>query len=321
MRLSTIDGGCYCAMMGLGESNLVLFALAIGLGETLSGLVGSVPLLTGAILQLMTPAMVRRLGSHKQWIVICAIAQALTFAPLAIAGFLGAMHPMLVFATITLYWATCMGAGAPWNTFICGVVPGSLRARYFSKRSRALNLCLITATLFSGIVIDSLSSRGESKQGELLAFGILFSAALLARMASGTLIAFQTERTPMPAGHRHVPTSELVTRFSRGTGGKVLIYMLSVQFAVQIFTPFLNPYLYESLDLRRDFTMLAVITAMQLVGKVLALPVVGMIAHRHGPLAAAALGGRRLHGVAHRRPAHLRRCSGHLRTRHVPAAL
>ena len=72
-------------MVGLGETYLPAFALAVGLGELVAGLVASVPLLAGGVLQTVSPWGIRRLGSHKRWVVLCATVQSLTFLPLLLS--------------------------------------------------------------------------------------------------------------------------------------------------------------------------------------------------------------------------------------------
>lgn len=57
--MSLGDAGCYGAMIGCGETYLPAFALALGLGETSAGLVASLPLLAGGIMQLLSPLAIR----------------------------------------------------------------------------------------------------------------------------------------------------------------------------------------------------------------------------------------------------------------------
>ncbi len=56
-------------MVGTGETYIAAFALALGLGDIVAGIVASGPLLAGAVLQLISPWAVRRLGSHRRWVV------------------------------------------------------------------------------------------------------------------------------------------------------------------------------------------------------------------------------------------------------------
>ena len=66
--------------------------------ETLSGLVASVPMMAGALLQLASPVAVRKLGSHRRWVIVCATCQALSFIPLVAAAVVGYLPAFWVFA-------------------------------------------------------------------------------------------------------------------------------------------------------------------------------------------------------------------------------
>jgi hypothetical protein len=67
LRFSVIDGTMYCVMVGVGESYLVLFALKAGHGAVDAGLIATVPLLAGALLQLLSPTGVRSSSRWGSW--------------------------------------------------------------------------------------------------------------------------------------------------------------------------------------------------------------------------------------------------------------
>lgn len=275
---STRDGLAYSVMMGAGEANLVVFGLAIGLSEVLGGLLGALPLLGGALLQLISPSMARRLGSHKKWLLLCAFTQALCFLPLAAAALLARIDTFLLFAVCTLYWACNYGAGSVWHTFINPIVPPRVRANYFARRNLIINIALVAASFAAGLALRT----GNGTDSPLLPFALLFFVACIARLVSTYFLARQPELVALPADHRNLSVSEFVTRFRRAPAGRLLAYMLAVQVGIQIFTPFLSPYLLEQLHLKDDYAIYGGLVSALLLAKVLALPVLGRIAHAHG---------------------------------------
>ena len=60
----------------LGPSGFGTFALALGTGETIAGLVATLPMLFGATLQLITPWCLQNVRSYKRWVVACVSLQA-----------------------------------------------------------------------------------------------------------------------------------------------------------------------------------------------------------------------------------------------------
>lgn len=69
-------------MVGCGETYLPAFALALGLGPLAAGLIASLPVLIGAVVQLITPFGVGWLGSNRRWVIGCTTLQAISFLPL-----------------------------------------------------------------------------------------------------------------------------------------------------------------------------------------------------------------------------------------------
>lgn len=287
LTYSTRDGLCYTTMMGLGEANIVVFAVALGYGEVLSGLLGAVPLLGGALLQLISPTMVRRIGSHKRWIELCAFAQAMAFVPMGVGAAVGVMPPVLLFILAVLYWGATFAAGSTWHTYIGLTVPRRTRAKYFAYRNRVLNISLVVATLAAGWLLHTGAQAGWA----MIVFAALFIAAATARLGSWYYTLLQVEITPLPSGFRAVPLRELAGRYLHGRGGRMIAYAVSAQLALQVSSPFVNPYLLKQIGLEKNYTMFGVLTAAVLLAKVIALPLWGRIAHSRGNRALLRLAG------------------------------
>src|SRR5258705_11555452 len=98
-------------MVGLGETYIPAFALALGFGSVTAGLVTSVPLLAGALLQTLAPLGVRRFGSHRRWVVACVSLQASCYLPLAAAAMAGHASAVVLFGVASVYWGASLAAG------------------------------------------------------------------------------------------------------------------------------------------------------------------------------------------------------------------
>src|SRR5262245_33316436 len=164
-------------MVGLGETYVPAFVLAGGLGEVVAGLVATVPMLVGAVFQLVTPFAVRRLRSYRRWVVLCACLQALAFTPL-VAGAALRRIPLgwPAFATVA-YWTFGMATSPAWNAWVTTLVPPEIRPRFFARRARAAHIALFAAMGVGGLLLQ----WGDDRGFELLLFAGLFAAAMLAR--------------------------------------------------------------------------------------------------------------------------------------------
>jgi len=263
-------------MVGAGETYIAAFALALGLGDVVAGLVASGPLLAGAILQLVSPYGIRRLGSHRRWVVLNACLQAASFLPLVVAALLGRIGAVGLLIIATFYWATGMATGPAWNTWVGTLVPRSVRARFFARRSRVGQVALLAGLLGAGAILHF----GEHEGWALGAFAVVFALAGVARAVSAWLLAHQSEPDP------------LVARVTAGLGytpppdapgsRRLLVYLLMVQTGVHISAPYFTPYMLGKNALALSYASYMTLIAASFVAKIVALPWLGHFSARQG---------------------------------------
>jgi MFS family permease len=276
----------YSIMVGVGETYVAAFALAIGMGEVISGLITTLPLLMGALLQLATPWGVRVLGSQRRWVLLCASLQSVSLIPLAIGAIVGTLPVWVLFLVVSLYWACNMAAAPAWNTWMTMIIPSRLRANYFGRRSRLCQLGTLGGILAGGGVL----AVAEPSGGLPAVFALLFGAAALARGWSTTFLARQSEPAlALMRAHRHVGARELLSRVRHGPDARLLAYMLAVQVSVHLSGAYFNPYMLVELDFSKaTYTMLL---SASFLAKSVALPFLGRFAHRYGARRLLRLGG------------------------------
>jgi len=274
LRHSWIDGLLYSGMVGVGEAYLPAFVLATGHGELASGLVATVPMLTGALLQLVTPHAVARMGSYRRWVVLCASLQALAFVPLVLGALVGSMSTASIFLVAALYWAAGLAGAPAWNTWITTLVPRGIWARYFALRTRAMHAATLLGLVVGGVVLHGLEMGSDGR-----AFALLFALAGIARWWSARHLAAHTE----PERPHTLPTPwRVVLRSPALRSARALItYLLCLQVAVQFAAPFYSPYMLGELGF--PYAMYMTLVASAFVAKFLALPLLGSRAARIGP--------------------------------------
>jgi MFS family permease len=270
------DGIAFSLMVGVGESYLAAFVLAAGLGEVAAGLVATVPMLAGAILQLVSPFAVRRLRSHRRWVVSCAFLQAASFGPLIFQALTGEVSLALVYVAATAYWGFGFATGPAWNTWVGTLIPASERARFFARRSRWCHVAVLIGLLGAGLVLE----WGDADRNRLGLFGALFAVAGIARSVSTGFLARQSEPVPLAVDHRHVSFGDFGRRIRRGSDRKLLGYLLSMQFAAHLAAPYFTPYMLDHLAL--SWTQFTLLTGVVFASRIIALPLLGRIAHQHG---------------------------------------
>lgn len=308
LRASIADGATFGVMVGAGESYLAAFALAIGLGEISAGLVSSVPLLAGGILQLISLRAVHWFGSEKRWVVLCAALQGMSFVPLVYAALYGslALVPLLVIAS--LYWSGGLASGPAWNTWMESIVPGRIRPRYFSLRTRISQSCTLVGLVGGGLTLHWADSQGHP----LVGFACIFAAAGLFRMWSVSwLIRHHQDpaiRQPRESRHRTTLSPVFDGARTRVDGARtqgaaaaqpprspgitpirLLTYLVAVQGMVQISGPYFSPYLLKQLHF--SYSQFVTLLAIGFLSKVIALSWWTKLTHRGGATRLLWIGG------------------------------
>lgn len=277
------EGTAWSVMVGTGETYLPAFLLALGGNAVGAGLITTVPLLGGGLLQLLTPWAVRKLRSRKAWVVVCATVQAAMFVPLIWIALRGAAPTWLVFLIATIYWGAGMAAGPAWSTWIGTIVRGRIRSHYFASRSRATQIGTGCALFLAGWIVQSAEKRNE----ELLGFVVLFSLAFLARASSSLLLVKQDESVPR-VEDRNVSWKELLPRLRGRGGNRLLLVLLSMSTSVTIASPFFTPYMLQQLHL--SYLEYVGLIGTAFLAKIVALTWLGSFVARVGATRALRIG-------------------------------
>lgn len=285
LRSMTRDGVFFSVMVGIGETYLPAFVLAAGLGEVAAGLITTLPLLAGAVLQLLAPRGVKWLGSPRLWVVGSAALQALCFVPLAIAALRGGISLGVVFLLVSCYWGFGMASAAAWGSWAETLVPKLVRSNYFARRTR-----FTQAGTLLGFVAGGFSLQYAKNEGFLLqAFAVLFGVAAICRLISAWALSGQSETAPKEHDQKTVSFTELGRRLWNGGSERFLVYLVAMQFGVYFSGPYFNPYMLRHMEL--SYSTYVMLIGSCFLAKMLALPMWGIVAQRSGPQRLLWIGG------------------------------
>ncbi len=276
LRVSTLDATFYGMMVGFGENYVAAFAIAVGLGQVTAGLVASLPILCGGIAQLFAFRVLQNNGSYRNWILFCVAIQTLSFIPLIIAAWVGAIPAWLFFLTTSLYWASGMASSPGWNAWISQLVPSGIRARYFAKRTRFTQAATLSSFLLGGLILY-LGGNSTSNATPYIA---IFSLALLARIVSAIfLVRHRTTVKIDTASLDAVSWREAWQSLPIDTR-RLILFLIGLTAAIQTSGPFFSPYMLAQLHF--DYTSFVVIVSAAFVTRILSLNWLGAFAKRYG---------------------------------------
>ena len=276
LRTSTAEGMAASVMVGIGETYLPAFVLALSGSQLACGLVSTVPLVMGALLQLGSPWLMRKCGSYRRWVSLCALVQAATFVPLAAAAVAGYMPTLLVFALVAVYWATGLGGSGPWNAWMETLVPSRCGHATSPGGRGSANGALRWAS-WAAASPCNWPTGGEFRWRSS---PCCFSRRRPAVSRPPRLLAGQCEPQSPRSGAPGPSLTAIFHSLTDGANGRLLLYLMAATAAVQIAGPYFNPYMLSGLQF--SYSTYVIVVCASIVAKILFLPTVGRIADRVG---------------------------------------
>ena len=279
---STADAAAYSVMIGCGETYLAAFALALGLGPIVAGMMASVPLLVGAIVQLGAPLAVARVGGNRRWVMLCTILQAMSFLPFVGWALRGRAEAWQLLVAASLYWSAGMAGVPAWTAWTAGLVPARIRTGYFAQRNR-----IGQAAVFVGFALGGTMLEAEVTQHKpLIGFALLFAVAGCARLVSTACLWACRERNRQRVGIAESKTVvqrlTAAVRDMRGGGaGPLVLFLCCFSFGAQFAGPYFTPYMLEALGF--TYGQYLLVFGAGFLVKALLLPSIGRFGSRLGP--------------------------------------
>ena len=299
--ISTADATAYSVMVGCGEHYIPAFALALGFGPVATGLTASAPLFVGAVLQLVTPLAVRRLGTNRGWVVATTAVQAVSFLPLIWWALRGRAEPWELLVAVSLYWSAGMAGAPAWNAWMGTLIPERMRTPYFAHRSRLGQFAVL-----AGFVAGGLMLEWGKRHGVLLpTFAVLFAIASGCRLVSTLCLAACRELKPPrsegpadshadvpganPSGPVAVGAWQRLRTLALGPAGTLVTYLWAITFACQFSGAYFSPYMLRE----RQFSYLSymLVVAVSFLARAVVLPSLGRLGSRIGSLGLLWVGG------------------------------
>ncbi|MBI2082510.1 MAG: MFS transporter [Deltaproteobacteria bacterium] len=265
-------------MVGLGEHYFSPYAVSIGATDFLIGLLGSLPLLFGSLAQLASPSLIQLFGSRRHIVRIGILLQALCFIPILwIIQGNGARTPFWFLLFVIAYWVFQLTLSTPWQSWIGDLVPKDQRGRYFSLRSRWIQL----ATFFSIVVGGALLSKFN--------FQLIFMLAMVGRFISLAFSLLQEEPTYSSPPEAQFTLTQFVKKMGFNNYGLFVIYISLFYMSCHIAAPYFVPYVFR--ELKFSYLQYMIVHAVFIGSKSLFLPIWGHYSDRYGSRKLLALSG------------------------------
>jgi MFS family permease len=234
-----------------GSAALTGWALHLGLGAALVGLVGALPVVA-QVLQLAGAFFTARFGHRRTALVSVALARQ-AFLPLAFLPWLpiGLEHRRVVLlACAGAHHGLGIVCNNAWNVWMGEMIPGRVRGRYFGRRTAICTVAGGLCALGAGVALD----RGQRAAA---AGPVLQGLALLACAAGGLSVVLMARQHASAARREPVRWAmrAMLQPLRDPRARSVVVYALAWNGACGLSAPFFGLYLLR--DLRTGYAVLA----------------------------------------------------------------
>ncbi|MFC1815577.1 MFS transporter [Thermodesulfobacteriota bacterium] len=251
-----IRDGVASQAMGIltGGAFLVAFAIKLGASNFVIGLLAAIGPLS-QLLQLPSIFLVEKIRNRRFITVIAAALSRLCWLIIALSPFIFPTNVAIGVLLVLLILVSTFGAvsGCSWVSWMKDIIPEKTMGAFFAKRMRVSTAVGIALSIVAAIYLDFW--KKQFPDNELSGYSILF----LAGFAAGVIGLFFLAKTPeiqMPEFKGKQKILKLLSQpFKDENFRKLIAFMCSWNFAVNLAGPFFMVYMLKRLGLSMSFVI------------------------------------------------------------------
>ncbi len=249
-----INDGVMSQAMGIltGGAFLVAFAVKLGASNFVIGLLAAIGPLS-QLLQLPSIFLVERIRNRRAITVVAAAMSRVCWLLVALIPFVFGAKIGIAVLLIALVLVSALGAigGCSWNSWMRDLIPQNMLGSFFSKRMRISTGVGIVLSLLAAVYLDYWKKL--MPEHELEGYSILFFAGLVAG-AFGVYFLAKTPEKKMPVSTEKPAIMKILLQpFRDENFRKLIAFMCSWNFAVNLAGPFFMVYMLKRLGLSMSF--------------------------------------------------------------------
>jgi MFS family permease len=235
-----------------GGAFLIAFAVKLGASNLVIGLLAAIGPLS-QLLQLPSIFLVEKIRNRRLITVIAAALSRLCWLIIALSPFLFPARMAIVVLLILLVAVSAFGAiaGCSWNSWMRDLIPEKIMGAFFSKRMRIATGVGIVLSILAAVYLDFWKKQFADQ--ELAGYSILFLVGFAAGLL-GLVFLGKTPEIRMPQLQEKPKILKLLSQpFKDENFRKLIAFMCSWNFAVNLAGPFFMVYMLKRLGLSMSF--------------------------------------------------------------------
>jgi RHS repeat-associated protein len=249
-----IRDGITSQAMGVltGGAFLIAFAVKLGASNLVIGLLAAIGPLS-QLLQLPSIFLVEKIRNRRLITVVAAGLSRVCWLIIALSPFIFPSKIAMAVLLILLIAVSAFGAiaGCSWNSWMRDIIPENIMGSFFSKRMRIAVGVGIVLSILAAVYLDFWKKQFADQ--ELVGYSILFFVGFVAGMI-GLFFLARTPEIRMPQVQERPKILKLLSQpFRDENFRKLIAFMCSWNFAVNLAGPFFMVYMLKRLGLSMSF--------------------------------------------------------------------
>ncbi len=261
LRYSLADGLFTAMMVGVSESYLIPYGIALGASPSQVAFLAAIPMLVATIIQTQSARVTQVMGHRTKLINISVFFHAASWLLILAAPLLvlktrfSSWAPWALLAAATIF--TTIGAFSvpAWQSLMSDYIPVKKRGRYFGFRNRLQGFFTVTVSVIAGLLLNhygKLSLKG---------FAWIFLFAMVCRFAAWACLLKMKEPFRKSSHDVYFSFWAFIKQFRTSNFAKFVIMVSMMSFAVNISGPLLAVFLLKDLGFSYAYYMIVVSTA------------------------------------------------------------
>ncbi|OGW90765.1 MAG: hypothetical protein A3D28_01410 [Omnitrophica bacterium RIFCSPHIGHO2_02_FULL_63_14] len=245
LKYSLFDGLFTALMLGVSETYLIPYGIALGAGPSQVALLASIPPLVASLLQVQSAALTQSIGSRMKLIRAVVFFHALAWLPIILIPFVFHAHPLWRPWALLAAGSVFVSFGAfgvpAWQSVMYDYLPLKKRGQYFGWRNRLQGALTVSASISAGLLLNHFG------KDSLTGFLAVFVFAMVCRFGAWACLFRQEEPYHHTRHDVYFSFLQFASQIRTSNFAKFVLFVSAMSFAVNVSAPMIALYLLDEI--------------------------------------------------------------------------
>ncbi len=231
-------------MLGVSESYLIPYGIALGATSSQIAFLASVPGLVASFLQMKSASLTQTVGSRTKLIKFMVFFHALAWLPIILIPYLfpeAKILPWTLLISVILFMSFGAFSVPAWQSLMSDYIPVKKRGKYFGWRNRLQGIFTVTVSISAGLVLHYFG------KGDLTGFTIIFVFAMFCRLLAWVCLTQMVEPFRHTSHDVYFSFLDFLRQIRTSNFARFVLFVSLMSFSVNISSPLLPVFLLKDI--------------------------------------------------------------------------